>query len=228
MTNIDHNARVGSSNEPQSVFEKIYATNAWKGDESLSGPSSSMARTSTIREALPGLIEKYSIKTFLDAPCGDFHWMKSAVNQIRATYIGGDIVKSLIESNKLKYERDGVQFVHLDITKDSLPKADIMFCRDCLFHLSYRDIASFLDNFLRSKIPLLMTTSHTANMHLENRDIKTGDWRWFYLMKPPFDFPEAYQEAIIDGGGDRMMYIWTKSELQPAAERFIRFHGTGA
>lgn len=34
------------------------------------------AATVAIRHALPGILRDFQITTLLDAPCGDFHWMK--------------------------------------------------------------------------------------------------------------------------------------------------------
>ena len=50
-------------------------------------------------DAFPGLLRDYNITTVIDVPCGDFHWM-SRVNLEGRKYIGGDIVKELIEDNQ--------------------------------------------------------------------------------------------------------------------------------
>lgn len=212
------------TSEPEGIFDKIYATNAWKGSESLSGPSSSMARTQNLREALPSLVAKYSVKTLLDAPCGDFYWMKSLIPHLGCAYVGSDIASTVIANNKKNYEQDGVRFLHLDITTDNLPQADMMLCRDCLFHLSYKDTAAFFDNFLRSGIPYIMTTSHIRPDEFENRDINTGEWRWFDLLKPPFSLSQTYEAAVLDGGGDRFMYLWNRGDVAASIAPFVLEH----
>jgi len=206
-----------------SIFTNIYATNAW-GAESRSGPSSGMERTKTIRSNLPKIIDRYHICSMLDAPCGDLFWMKSLLPTLVPNYIGGDIVKDVISDNIIHHGRDGVTFTVLDLTKDAFPKSDLFFCRDCLFHLSYRHIALVFQNFLNSDCKFIMTTSHINNGRFVNSDIETGDWRWFDLFLDPFNLPETYIESIIDGGGDRYMYLWRKEDVADGMVEFINNH----
>ena len=58
------------------VFREKFINNLWGSDESVSGPGSSIMQTESIRSVLPGLLESLRVKVLLDAPCGDFHWMK--------------------------------------------------------------------------------------------------------------------------------------------------------
>lgn len=211
----------GHRTETERVFSQIYRTNAWQGTVSVSGPSSSLERTATLREALPKIIAKYQFKTFLDAPCGDFFWMKTVMSKLSINYIGADIVNELILRNIACFASSNISFTKLDITFDQLPITDIIFCRDCLFHLSYNDIARVLLNFLRSDCEYLMTTSHNTDDDFINSDIKTGEWRYFDLLKSPFNLPANFLEAVDDGGGDRKMYLWKKQDIAVAIGTFI-------
>lgn len=58
------------------TFTSIYRNNGWGSLESRSGAGSTLASTANIRRELPGLVERLNIRTLLDAPCGDFNWMK--------------------------------------------------------------------------------------------------------------------------------------------------------
>lgn len=129
-------------NFTKNKFNKIHANNSWNSEESASGLGSELKNTTVIRSELPKLFKKLKVKIFLDAPCGDFNWMKK-VNLSGIKYIGGDIVEALIANNTPKYANKNKQFKLLDITKDNLPKANLMLCRDCLVHLSYKDIITF-------------------------------------------------------------------------------------
>jgi len=180
-----------------------------------------MERTQSLRDALPGIIDKYSIKTFLDAPCGDFYWMKSLVPNLSISYIGADIVKDLVSANQRAFGTEKIRFTHLDLTVGPIPAADVLFCRDCLFHLSYIDIALVLKNFLISDCRFFMTTSHINRNNFANSDIETGGWRWFDLFKTPFNFSETYVEAIVDGGGDRLMCMWRMGDVKFSIETYI-------
>ena len=65
--------------------------------------------TKNIRKELIKLIHKYNIKIFLDIPCGDFNWIKNIINR-NIKYIGGDIVKQLIDQNNKKFSKPNVSF----------------------------------------------------------------------------------------------------------------------
>jgi hypothetical protein len=71
-------------------FTDIYHKNIWENEESVSGPGSTLEYT--VRDALPTVLDTYSIKTIFDAPCGDFNWMKYVVKGTNIKYTGGDIV----------------------------------------------------------------------------------------------------------------------------------------
>ena len=122
----------------------------------------------------------------LDAPCGDYNWFRLIVWKNEIDYIGGDIVKPLIESNQARYGGERTKFVLLDIVNDPLPEAELWICRDCLFHFSERDIMLTINNFLKSNIRYLLTTSHPdCNI---NHDIPTGSFRPLNLQLPPYSF----------------------------------------
>ena len=89
--------------DEKEVFDKIYTNNFWSAgqSESVSGRGSTLSGTVKIRKILPALWKKYNVKTFLDVPCGDFNWMKE-VDKKNIVYIGGDIVKSMVDENVKK------------------------------------------------------------------------------------------------------------------------------
>ena len=71
------------------------------------------------------------IKTMLDSPCGDYYWMRNTKLDL-GSYLGADIVSDIVAKNQKNYGSKGIEFRKLDITKDQLPKADVILCRDCL------------------------------------------------------------------------------------------------
>jgi SAM-dependent methyltransferase len=168
------------------VFTSIYKDNAWGSDESVSGGGSHINSTKIIREKLPVLWQKFEIKTFLDVPCGDYNWMKE-VDKQNIVYIGGDIVCELIEQNNLKYQDKNISFKVIDITKDILPTVDMIFCKDCLQHLSDENTFKALRNFKKSGSKYLLTTSYPLT--LSNWDIIDGHYRALNLRIKPYKFP---------------------------------------
>jgi len=205
----------------ETIFTNIYEKNSWKGEESRSGPSSGMERTKTLRSAIPTIVKKYDIKKFLDIPCGDFYWMKSVPWNIE--YVGGDIVVGAVEANKKQFSTENISFIQIDLVNDPLPTGDLLFCRDCLFHLSYGDIAKVFENVLLSNSKYVMITSHITQTNFKNKDIKTGQWRYFDLTKSPFNLPAtSCVESVIDGGGDRYMMLWKVSDIEEHLKQAVQ------
>jgi SAM-dependent methyltransferase len=130
----------------EQIFSKAYSTRVWGSNESYSGRGSELGATESLRSYLPRIFERLNVKTFLDAPCGDWNWMRQ-VDLSKVKYIGADIVPDVIKRNQEAYQRDNVNFIIADLTKDSLPKSDLILCRDCWVHLSFEDIADILENF---------------------------------------------------------------------------------
>ena len=108
----------------QDRFRRYALLNKWGSKESVSGPGSTLAYTARLRAALPSLFDEFSIKTVLDAPCGDYNWMR-LVKRPGVEYIGGEIVPELVDANNARYRDESTRFIHCDIVQDELPAADL-------------------------------------------------------------------------------------------------------
>jgi SAM-dependent methyltransferase len=198
------------------IFHRVLEEYRPFGDESLSGPGSTLARTVEIRRSLPLLVEDMGIRTMLDAPCGDFHWMRHVVLALDQ-YTGVDIVPGIIEHNQGLYGEPNRNFRCLDLTRDPLPEADMIFCRDCLPHFSFEDIFGTLRSFSHSKSKYLLTTSFVDCQ--ANEDIATGDWRPLNFQRAPFHFPQPLRiihEQSDEAGGryrDKSLLLWKLQEI---------------
>jgi len=204
---------------PELRFTRIHEKNYWAGSDSISGTGSSVEYTANLRSQLPQVFARFSIQSVLDAPCGDFNWMQDVVSNTSVNYIGGDIVEPLIQQLNAIYTSETVRFLHLDITKDPLPYADLMICRDCLFHLSFADTKAALKNFVSSGIPYLLTTTHTNGGAFQNCDIATGDYRLIDLYLAPYNFPQeplAIIEDWIPPYPERTICLWTRDQISTA------------
>ena len=73
-------------------FSYIYEKNHWQSRESRSGEGSEIAYTENLRNKLTEIIEYYGIQNVVDAPCGDYNWMKKLRKTSHFSYIGIDIV----------------------------------------------------------------------------------------------------------------------------------------
>jgi SAM-dependent methyltransferase len=195
------------------VFSDHYTDNGWDNAESRSGEGSTLQATEAVRAALPKLISDYDIATVLDIPCGDFNWMSQV--DLPAAYIGGDLVAEIVARNRQLHASDARSFLQLDLTADDLPPADLIFCRDCLVHLSYEHIHAALANIRRSQARFLLTTTHVSLDR--NRNIVTGDWRRLNLQAAPFFLPEPLQ--LIDerstnpAGHDKRLGLWRVGDI---------------
>ncbi|MGE7906600.1 class I SAM-dependent methyltransferase [Peribacillus sp. NPDC094092] len=193
------------------LFTNIYKKNMWGNSESVSGPGSSLTQTKTLIQELPSILKQLQIKKMIDAPCGDFNWMKEIYKNTEL-YIGIDIVDEIIKKNKKEYPLNKVQFFHMDITKDCLPTGDLILCRDCLVHFSFSDIHLALNNFKASQSRYLLTTTFTTLT--SNHEIRTGSWRPLNLEIDPFNFPKpilVINENCTEGKmkyTDKSLALW--------------------
>ena len=194
----------------EAIFSDIYRNNLWADPESVSGRGSTLGRTEAIRRELPALLESVGAKSLLDAPCGDFNWMQHvALGNIE--YIGADVVPELIERNRQIASGRGKTFVVLNITHDRLPEVDVIMCRDCLIHFSFKDIRAAIANFKRSNSGFLLATTH-INVS-ENQEIETGGWRSVNLQLPPFNFPQPERFIMEDPELGKCLGLWKLEDL---------------
>jgi SAM-dependent methyltransferase len=167
-----------------SVFSDIYTGKIaiWGQKESKSGGGSTLSATSLLRAQLPDIIDKFAVTSVLDVPCGDYNWMKTVPKNF--DYTGGDIVAEMVENNQKLHASERVKFQVIDITKDVLPAVDLIFCRECLQHLSNENVKKALINFKRSGAKYLLVTSYPKTWR--NWDVYDGDCRPLNLRKAPF------------------------------------------
>ena len=208
--NRSHLRGVRDANE---LFTRYFDENVWGNRESVSGGGSTVAFTENIRREIPLLIDRYKVTSILDAPCGDYNWFRLIPRQPGVHYTGADIVEQLVRRNQGLYGNDNTAFVRLDIRTDRLPAADLWLCRDCLPHLPNRDILSVIDNFLKSDIRLLLTSTY-PECEL-NTDIPTGVFRVLNLQHPPFNFPEPvlFVDDGVEGRQPRKLGLWERKTL---------------
>jgi hypothetical protein len=189
-------------------FTNVYENKLWWSGESCSGPGSNMHQSKLIREYLPILIHEFDIKSILDIPCGDFHWMKQV--PLGIPYIGADIVTKLILDNNALYKNENRVFIKLDIISDEIPCVDLVFCRDCLVHLSNEHVWQALHKIKKSGSKYLLTTCHRGTTR--NEDIADGSWRPLNLMALPFNFKEPLLK-ITEVEEGKSMYLWKLYDL---------------
>ena len=216
LINFQHSAHAAKQasvklgENAETVFTGIYNTNFWGSKESVSGPGSTVRETSVLRVELPKVLEQLGIKTLIDAPCGDYNWMKATDLGVDM-YIGADIVPNLIANNQSVYGNESCRFMHADLAKDILPKVDAIFCRDCIPHLSTELVFDVLNNFKKSGATYLLLS--TFPDITKNADGVVGGCRRINLELEPFNFPEPLL-IINEGYYDKYIGVWKLDDLE--------------
>ena len=207
-------------------FTVIYDRNVWGSKESISGSGSSLAMTEIIRSELPIVFQKFGIKSIFDGPCGDFNLMR-CVDLNGILYTGGDIVAPLIEKLQKEFASEKILFVQMDITKDLIPKSDLVLNRDCLFHLSYCDILSFLEKYIESESKYLLSTSYENSISFKNSNIRSGGFRLIDLFTSPFNFSKNFHYQISEQGEGslppRSLYLWDRNQVRVAHSNLEKY-----
>jgi len=183
------------------MSEQSEAWDRWYQDgigqrESISGVGSTLKSTVAVRKALPGLIGRHKIKSIIDVPCGDWNWMQHLCLD-GVDYVGYDVVSEQIEANRKAFP--WYHFEVLDLINDILiAQADLVICRDFLFHIPNEDVHSALINLKASGRLLLTTTFPSTKKNVDVRIRKTPPWRAINLCIEPFNLPEPI-EVIYEG-----------------------------
>ncbi|MEL4178312.1 capsular polysaccharide synthesis protein [Roseateles sp. PN1] len=203
-----------------SLHERVFSQHAQlyrrHRDESISGPGSNLQQTQRLRAGLPLLLAHLGIRSLLDAPCGDFNWMRT-VNLGVEQYIGVDVLGEVIAGLQWRHAGLRRNFRRLDLLDSELPRADAIFCRDLLPHLSYAESRAVLRNFQVSGATFLLTTTFTGAR--PNRDTADGEWRTLNLQLAPFAFAPpllVLNEQCTEGGGaygDKSLAVWRLDDL---------------
>ncbi|MEO1167780.1 MAG: class I SAM-dependent methyltransferase [Pseudomonadota bacterium] len=203
------------ADEMKRVFTEIYENGGWNSpnDESVSGTGSTLHWSRPLREQLPGLLRELNVRTLLDAPCGDFNWMKT-VDLDGVDYIGIDIVPDLIALNRALYAGPVRRFEVANIVSDPLPAADLVMTRDFLLHVPNDAIWGFLENFIASDIRYLLATTYPQDSNEEIR--RVGSWRFVNLTVAPFNLPEP-RRKLLDTPPKRQQIrhlgLWTSDDV---------------
>jgi SAM-dependent methyltransferase len=200
-------------------FRLIHQSNLWGAESSASGLGSEGDATGHLRQELPELLRKLAVASILDAPCGDGGWISDL--PLGVAYIGVDIVPELIVGLRDRAAREGTDRIYVlaDITRDPLPRADAVLCRDCLVHLSFSNIQATVSNFRRSGSEWLIATTFPGLN--TNVDCEDGDWRALNFERSPFSW-DAPAHLLVEGcmegdGGwtDKSLAAWRLADLPP-------------
>jgi hypothetical protein len=182
------------------VFSKIYANRVW-GDGKvvpLSGNGSSLEITRACRTIIIRVIKDYQLRSMLDIACGDMTWMPEVLDELRREkykldFIGCEIVTDLVKKHKKKFAQyKDMRFEQADMVKGVVEKADLVFCRDAIQHLTIPEGLRALNNISGSGAKFLLATTYPRQSEEMNmKEIgKTGYCMSRNLMGDPFNLPD--------------------------------------
>ncbi len=210
LSRIINKLRLLLPQNTKKVFRSIYKKNSWGAKESISGPGSTVAYTLHLRQQLPGILASISIKTLLDAPCGDCNWI-TKIDLPGIAYTGADIVPEIIEANKLNYPDKN--FININIISGNLPATDIVLCRDCFIHLRKNEIVQVIQNFKRCGIKYMLASTYPVE---RNTEILTGHFRPVNLELSPFNLEAPLQKIkdFPEGSTVRYLGLWLLEDVK--------------
>lgn len=161
------------------VFESIYDKNKWQFG---SGEGSLEKYTKKYRIFLEKFLSEYKIKSVLDFGCGDWQFSKY-IDWNGIQYHGVDIVQSVIEHHKNKYQTDSIQFSLIG-EEYQHEAADLFVVKDVFQHWSNQKIFNFLPQLNKYKYVLITNCGDLPQCM--NKDIRNGGFRTLDLSQAPF------------------------------------------
>lgn len=183
----------------KSGAEKFFRENKKDKLESVSGYGSFLQNTQKIREFLPNFIKSYHIHSIVDIPCGDWNWMQK-IDLSATQYLGLDILEEIIDENQKKFEKPNIKFKKFDILQEVPPQADLLICRDLLFHFSLINQELAAANIKKSKPCYVLTTTFPfvqKNCELtESELLENWGYREINVELPPINLVNPIAEII--------------------------------
>jgi hypothetical protein len=187
------------------AMEQVYEMNLWGGGEFdfYSGDGSHQSEiVEPYIKVLVSFLESFEKPlTVCDFGCGDFNIGNQLVKYTK-NYIALDIVESLINYNKEKFNKENLEFRCLDIAVDTIPSGDCAVVRQVLQHVSNDEVQNVLCKL--SSFKYVIVTEHIPNGDfVANKDIISGQGirlkknSGLDLLAPPFNFQIKEEKVLI-------------------------------
>jgi hypothetical protein len=174
----------------------------WKSglkDGTVCGIGSTLKYTQNFRDQLSTILTEYHITSINDAGCGDMHWI-SLVNLQGIEYKPFDIIP----------KNDSVCV--MDITSQKMPYADLILCRDVIWHLSNDRIKNMLSLFKSSKAKYLLMNFVLSDE--PNIDLVGKSFRRINMLTDPFNLVEPLKIFCENIPDKRYVGLWDLSKIK--------------
>jgi hypothetical protein len=223
MRNLNRIRRTNSQLSAELVFSAVYEKEAWgKGGDFDSGSGSKDAVAGAYVQLVREILQETGARHVVDIGCGDFSVASRFIDNLD-TYVGVDVVPTLIEHNQKMFGRDGVGFEVIDAAMSDLPSGDLCLVRQVLQHLSNSEIESILVRC--TAFPLVIITEHwpaprkTVAPNLDKPhgpDTRIPDGSWVDIRAKPFSragvterLSVIAEQPLIELGETIKTFAWT-------------------
>jgi glycosyltransferase involved in cell wall biosynthesis len=161
-------------------FSAIYDHKAWgEGSGWGSHPINSVDYVRFISN----FIKLNRVRSVIEIGCGDWQFSRF-IDYGGASYVGYDIVESVVVDNRTRFAAQGISF-ELLTTETIFEPADLLICKDVLQHLPNALVVHYLQAF-RGMARMCLITNDGIPEDDVNIDILTTNCRPIRLDCPPF------------------------------------------
>mgnify|MGYP001119455335 CR=1 FL=1 len=101
-------------------------------------------------------------------------------------YKGYDIVKSVIDTNNLRFKKENISFNCVD-NLDSIEGADLLIIKDVMIHWTNERVLYFINNILPKFKYAILTEDYSEDNAITNLEIQFGQFRCIDITQPPFN-----------------------------------------
>jgi hypothetical protein len=231
----------------EEVFTGIYTRNEWGGRPGEFHSGAGSVQHAITVPYVTHILRKLELLNArelraVDLGCGDFRIGRQLALAC-GSYVGVDIVKSLIEHHKAAYGSDRVSFEHVNIIEDNLPPGNICFVRQVFQHLSNAQILAVLPKLNQYRWCFITEHHPSAGWLREpnldkphGRDIRVTAGSGVFLDEPPFNIAKDRYRLLFEvpgitdlGGGDAGVirtYLFSSEQTRPSDNG--RFSAKGA
>lgn len=176
--------------DPKRIFSEIYKNRYWSNpldENNLSGPGSIYELSLPYMNFLQKYIDEKNPKSVVDLGCGNWELMKHISLKSSISYLGIDLVDSVIEENVRKYSSSNVAFMAIrNISEIKNITANLLIIKDVMQHWNNRETIFFLRNILPNFEYAILAHGYSYERELNNVEIKTGKFRFVDLEAEPF------------------------------------------
>lgn len=158
-------------------------------------------------EELKAVLHGFGIRSMIDMDC------EEVVDLGLERYIGVDRRAEVISAIKNSIGSAERSYLVRDITKDQLPKADLILCWDKLFELSPSKLRSTIELFKKSGCKYLLV-SHFPDL-VKNHKTRRGLYQPINWTLEPYRFPEPMIQINeeVEGTHIKNLALWNINDL---------------